>query len=89
MGNLEVIILESQAFYKLLEEVEKRAVQRKNASEYMTEEDVMKLFRITTKSHFSVFRTKIKIPCYKVPETRHFIYKRADIENFVNKFHVK
>lgn len=82
---MEVIILESQAFYRLIEEIEKRAILRKNMDEYMTEQQVMSLFHIANRNHFSMYRTKHMIPCYKKPGTRSYLYVRSEVEAFIRK----
>ena len=82
---MEVIIIETQAFYRLLEEVKKTLVEQNNADEYLSQDQVMNLFKISNKNHFSMYQTKHKLPCYKQPGTRHYLYKRSEIENFIKK----
>ena len=81
---MEVIVIETAAFYKLLEEAKTHFSKSQSGETYIEEADVMKLFHISNKSHFSQFRSKHQIPCYKVD--RSYIYKRNEIESFITKF---
>ena len=80
---MEVIVIESTAFYKLLEEAKNYLTKSSSSETYIEEADVMKLFHIKNKSHFSQFRSKHQIPCYRVD--RSYIYKRNEIETFITK----
>jgi hypothetical protein len=81
---MEVIVIESTAYYKLLEETRTHLTKAMSTETFMEESEVMKLCHITNKSHFSQFRSKHQIPCYKVD--RSYIYKRSEIETFITKF---
>ena len=81
---MDVIVFESTAYFKLLEEVKTHLTKSITGNTYMEEAEVMKLFHIRNKSHFSQFRSKHQIPCYKVD--RSYIYKRDEIESFISKY---
>ena len=81
---MEVIVIETAAFYKLLEETKNHLNKSQSRETYIEEAEVMKLFHIKNKSHFSQFRSKHQIPCYKVD--RSYIYIRSEIESFISKY---
>lgn len=83
---MDLIVIENAAYFKLLEESKTHLTKSLSGETYMDESEVMKLFHITNKSHFSQFRSKHQIPCYKVD--RSYIYKRKEIEAFISKFKV-
>jgi len=90
---MEVIVFESDAFYKLVEMVTKplveelkearRQLQEDKADIWMNEMDVMAALRITSKSWFSVYRAKNNFPCYKTGKK--YAYKRREVLNFIEK----
>ena len=81
---MEVIVIESTAFFKLLEQAKAHFAKSSSTETFIEEPDVMKLFHITNKSHFSQFRAKHQIPCYRVDKS--YIYRRNEIEAFISKF---
>ena len=85
-NRMEVILMETDAYFKLLEDTKAHLNKSMSGSTYMDESEVMKLFHITNKSHFSQFRSKHQLPCYK-PD-RSYIYKRSEIDSFILKYRV-
>jgi len=81
---MDVILIESEAYYKLLEDTKAHLTKSMSGDTYMDEAEVMKLFHITNKSHFSQFRSKHQVPCYKVD--RSYIYIRSEIDAFILKY---
>ena len=89
---MEVIVIESDAFYALVEKVASRIIgelsSKSNPSDngkdiYMPETEVMETFGITSKSHFIQFRAKKQLPCSKVGVK--YLYKRSDIQKYIEK----
>ena len=88
---MEVIVIESKAFENLVNQVidtVKRSLQQNalpgtRQEEFMTTDQVMKLFGLTSKAHFTQFRSRYQVPFSKVGKT--YIYKRVEIEAFIAK----
>ncbi|MEI7727840.1 MAG: hypothetical protein WCK09_22225 [Bacteroidota bacterium] len=91
---MEVIVIESAAFHKLIEQVTRPLIDeirtiRKELSDqslenaWMEEDEVMKLLKIKSHSWFSEYRVKNNLPCHKVG--RRYAYKRSEIIGFVEK----
>jgi hypothetical protein len=92
---MEVIVLESAAFHKLIEQVtrplidEIRTIRKELSNQslenaWMEEDEVMSLLKITSHSWFSEYRVANNVPCYKVG--RKYIYKRSEIMKFIEKY---
>jgi hypothetical protein len=91
---MEVIVIETAAFHNLIDQVTKplfdeiRQIRKELSdksleNEWMEEEEVMKLLKITSKSWLSEYRVSNNLPCYKAG--RKYSYKRADIMKFIEK----
>ena len=55
---MEVIVIESPAFYRLIAEVERFVIQQHQADSWLTDAEAMSLFKIRSKSHWSTFKSK-------------------------------
>jgi len=80
---MDLVVIESEAFYKLAEEIEQRAIKRYEGNRYMTDEETMAFFGIKNKSYWSTFKSKHQIPSSKIGGQ--FLFKRSEIEQFVLK----
>lgn len=91
---MEVIVIDTVAFDNLIDRVTKplfdeiRQIRKELSdksleNEWMEEDEVMKLLKITSHSWFSEYRVKNNLPCHKVG--RRYAYKRADIMKFIEK----
>lgn len=92
---MEVIVIESEAFTRLVDEISERIIAQMDrrinipAKEdvYMDELEVKKLLGIKNNKWFITVRSKLHIPCYKVGKS--YIYKRAEINSFIDKHKAK
>jgi len=94
---MELIVFESEAFYKLIEEVTRPLIDeikeayrllsdRSTENIYMDQEEVMRILHITNKKYFSQYQAKKNLPCYK--DGRKYIYKRSEIMSFIENHKV-
>jgi hypothetical protein len=90
---MEVIVIESDAFNKLVDEIISRvktsmSIGKSDSGEgsgedWIEEGRVMKLLGIKNKAYFGQIRAKQQMPCYKVG--KYYMYKRSEIETFILK----
>ena len=83
---MEVICLETEAFYSLIEEVVKRIKETHNIKEdkWILTVEAMKLLGIKSKTTLQKLRDEGKIR-YSQPERKVILYDRESLNNFLNK----
>ncbi len=80
---MEVIIVETEAFYKLVAEATRRVMdQTRNRQEWMSEAEMMKLFSYTDLEAWKKYRADHKIPVSTIGNKR--IYNRSKINELLN-----
>ncbi len=85
-GNINVICLEEEAFYALLEEVVKRTQvnQKLEADRWISDVEAMKLLRIKSKTTLQRLRDEGKIR-YSQPTKKHILYDRQSILEYLER----
>lgn len=83
---MEVICLESQAFYKLVKEVVDRIKVEQNITEdpWITGEEVQKLLNVKSKTTLQKYRDEGKIK-FTQPSKKVILYERASVMKFLQK----
>ncbi|MES2479460.1 MAG: helix-turn-helix domain-containing protein [Bacteroidota bacterium] len=83
---MEVICLEDQAFYSLVEKVVANvlAQQNKKLDKWVSGEEAMRILRITAKSTLQKFRDEGKIK-FSQPEKKIILYDTDSIFEFLEK----
>jgi len=84
---MQVICLEDQAFYALIEEVYTRlkATTDKPQNKWLTTSQAMHLLNIKSKTSLLNIRQNGKIR-YTQPQTKIILYDRDSIEEYLNKY---
>ena len=83
---MEVICLETKAFYTLVEEVVSRLREKDNRrlEKWVSGEEAMELLKITSKTTLQKFRDEGRIR-FSQPERKIILYDRASIYEFLDK----
>lgn len=83
---MEVICLETEAFYKLVEEVVERIKDQNDIKEekWILAEEAMKLLGIKSKTTLQKLRDQGKIR-YSQPEKKIILYDRDSINDYLEK----
>lgn len=83
---MEVICLEDQAFYALVEQVVSRlkGTQSVKRDKWITDDEAMDLLKIKSKTTLQKFRDEGKIR-FSQPEKKIILYDRDSIETFLEK----
>lgn len=83
---MEVICLQDQAFYALVELVIKRLGEKppEKAGKWVSGEEVMKLLRVTSKTTLQKLRDEGKIR-FSQPEKKIILYDLDSIHEYLNK----
>ena len=83
---MEVICLETKAFYTLVEEVVSRLREKDNRRQekWVSGEEAMDLLKITSKTTLQKFRDEGRIR-FSQPERKIILYDRASIYEFLEK----
>lgn len=81
---MNVIHIEEQAFYELIEQVVERIVAKHNApmDRWIDGEEVMKLLRITSTTTLQKYRDEGKIR-FSQPSKKIILYDRLSIDEFL------
>jgi predicted DNA-binding transcriptional regulator AlpA len=87
---MEVIVIETQAFYNLLESASERAyrrikeeMERENADRLIPEDEVMRIFGIGSRTYFRRFISKNNIPFARVGRGYH--YRKIHIDDYLKR----
>ncbi|MCG8328584.1 MAG: helix-turn-helix domain-containing protein [Chitinophagales bacterium] len=84
-SNLQVICLESEAFYQLIDQVIARL--EKNTAptpdQWISDQEAMQLLRITSKTTLQKYRDEGKIR-FSQPSRKVILYDRASILEFID-----
>jgi Helix-turn-helix domain len=83
---VEVICLQDDAFYDLIEQVVQR-IKDKNGvqkDKWVSAEEAMRLLRITSKTTLQKYRDNGSIR-FSQPEKKHIVYDVASIDAFLEK----
>ena len=83
---MQVICLEDEAFYKLIDSVLERVKEQNSITEdrWISPEEAMKKLRITSKTTLQRLRDEGKIR-YSQPEKRVILYDTESIDQYLNK----
>jgi hypothetical protein len=82
---MEVICLQTEAFYALIDEVVKRLNENKAApAKWVDTEEAMKLLNIKAKSTLQILRDEGKIR-YTHPQKKIILYDRDSINEYLEK----
>ena len=83
---MEVICLEDDALYVLIEKVVDRLKKENNieADKWISDEEAMRLLNITSKTTLQKFRDEGKIR-FSQPERKIILYDRHSIEEFLER----
>jgi len=83
---MEVICLQTEAFYALIDEVIKRLDEKKNtkAEKWVTTEEAMRLLNIKAKSTLQIMRDEGKIR-FTHPQKKIILYDRDSINEYLEK----
>jgi hypothetical protein len=83
---MEVICLEDQAFYALIEKVVSKVLEQKSlkTDKWVSSEEAMQILRISSKSTLQKFRDEGKIK-YSQPEKKIILYDTDSIFEFLEK----
>jgi hypothetical protein len=83
---MEVICLEDEAFYALVEKVIKRVKTEQNAKEdtWVSTEEAMQKLRISSKTTLQKLRDEGKIR-FSQPEKKHIVYDLNSIYAYLDK----
>lgn len=84
---MEVICLDSEAFYALIDEVVERVKETEKGhtkDKWISGEEAMRLLRITSKTTLSYLRNQGKIR-YSQPQKKIILYDRHSIESYLEK----
>jgi len=83
---MEVICLQDEAFYALIDQVVSRIKDREKITsvKWISGEETMKLLRITSKTTLQKLRDEGKV-CFSQPEKKIILYDRESIEDYLNK----
>lgn len=83
---MEVICLEDQAFYALVEQVYQRLKEKeKSEDKWVTTEEAMQKLRITSKTTLQKLRNEGQIRFSQEAEKKHVLYDLASIYEYLNK----
>ncbi len=80
---MDVIVIETEAFYKLVEEVIDR-VQPRQREKWILEEEAFAMLGIRSKTSLWELRTKGKIR-FSQPSKKIILYDRDSIESYIEK----
>lgn len=85
-SRLEVICLESEAFYALIEEVVDRLKEKQNIQQrkWIGDEETMRLLGITSKTTLQKYRDEGYIR-FTQPSKKIILYDRESIDEFLEK----
>ena len=83
---MEVICLEDEAFYALIEEVVGRIKEKQNVTEdkWISGEEAMEKLRIKSKTTLQRLRDEGRIR-FSQPDKKHILYDTDSINEFLNK----
>jgi len=83
---MQVICLQDEAFYTLVERVVERMKEKQNktADKWIGGEEAMKILRITSKTTLQKLRDEGKIR-FSQPEKKIILYDTESIEEYLNK----
>ncbi len=83
---MEVICLEDQAFYALIEQVVKRVKEKNGIKEdkWISSEEAMRMLRINSKTTLQKFRDEGKIR-FSQPEKKLILYDVNSINEYIEK----
>lgn len=84
---MEVICLQDDAFYELVEQVVQR-IKDKNGIEtnkWISAEEAMQKLRITSRTTLQKYRNEGKVR-FSQPEKKHIVYDAASIDAFFEKY---
>ena len=83
---MDVIVIESEAFYKLLEEAVSRIKEKHNINEdkWISGEEAMKKLRITSKSTLQKWRAEGRIR-FSQPDKKIILYDTDSINEYLSK----
>ncbi|MBL7771718.1 MAG: helix-turn-helix domain-containing protein [Chitinophagaceae bacterium] len=84
---MEVICMQDQAFYELINEVVERIKEKHSIKNdiWISTEEAMSLLRITSKTTLQKFRDEGKIK-FTQPEKKIILYHRDSILEFLEKY---
>ncbi len=80
---MDVIVIETEAFYRLVEEVIDR-VQPRQKEKWILEEEALAMLGIRSKTTLWEMRTGGKIR-YSQPSKKIILYDRESVENYIEK----
>lgn len=85
-GSLNVICLEEEAFYALLEEAVERLQADKNIEPdpWISDEEAMRLLRIKSKTTLQKLRDEGEVR-FSQPTKKHIVYDRSSILAYLDK----
>lgn len=85
-GNLNIICLEEEAFYALLEEAVQRLQKDKGVEpdQWISDEEAMQLLRIKSKTTLQKLRDSGEIR-YSQPTKKHIVYDRLSLLAYLEK----
>lgn len=83
---MEVICLQDEAFYELVEQVVARLKKEQGvkADKWIADEEAMRLLNIKSKTTLQKLRDEGKIR-FSQPQKKVILYDRASIETYLNK----
>lgn len=83
---MEVICLQDEAFYALVERVVERIKEKQNktADKWLSGDEAMKILRITSKTTLQKLRDEGKIR-FSQPEKKIILYDMDSISQYLNK----
>jgi len=81
--QMEHIIITEENFLKLLDEVQKYLTTDLQyiKTQYLTDDDILNLFRLSSKKYLVQFRKRTGIPFRKIGGT--YLYKTSEILDFI------
>ncbi len=81
-SSLNIICLESEAFYQLLDEVLKKAIAQSDTERWIDDEEAMSLLKIKSKTTLQKFRDEGKIRFSQIAR-KLILYDRESILEFI------
>lgn len=83
---MEVICLQTEAFYALIDEVVQRLAEKKNAQpdKWVNTDEAMRLLNIKAKSTLQILRDEGKIR-FTHPQKKIILYDRESINEYLEK----
>lgn len=84
--NMNVICLESEAFYRLIDDVVERLVDSKDQQQdqWISDEEAMQMLRITSRTTLQKYRDEGSIR-FSQPSRKVILYDRESILKFIEK----